>query len=205
MRADDPRHGTIAGVSEHQRLGFPVCGSCRRAKMRYEKARHLGITGNKVLAIGAQRRVGALRTAGWTTAEIARTAGYVGASSIKYLFDATTITRSTAAKIAAAYDELCDREPTAFHANRARTWAAKSSDFPPPSAWFGVDIDDPDAQPDPGWSDWPNGKKPMAATLEDFDWLVDQGESPERAAERLGVDVKTIADYRRRAAKQVAA
>lgn len=41
MDANDPRHGTNRGASQHSRDGEPPCDACRAAKSRYNKGRML--------------------------------------------------------------------------------------------------------------------------------------------------------------------
>lgn len=86
---------------------------------------------------------------------------------------------------------------------------ARNAGHLPPLAWD-----------DPGWLAAPKGWQPVVdvapvrtvgrpevatGIVEDFDWLVSQGESERQAADRLGVHRGTIRDYRRRLAKREAA
>jgi hypothetical protein len=48
----------------------------------------------------------------------------------------------------------------------------------------------------------PGRPEVLTQILEDFDWLTSAGESPEKAAERVGVTLATIRDYRLRAARR---
>lgn len=182
MRADDPRHGTIAGWSFHQRTGFPMCGSCRRAKMRYEKSRLLGRP-LKVPTLGSQRRIQALRALGWSLAEIAREGGWVsGHAAFKYALTAETITRTSADRIAAVYDRLSMTPATGPCATRVRNHAARSG-WPPPLAWD--DPDDPDERPQ-GWQYRPSTRR------DDLEGLVDRGAGITEACAVLNISKKGV-------------
>lgn len=162
MRADDPRHGTMAGYNAHTRSGFPICGSCRLAKRRYDKRRIMA-GGFKVSTLGSRRRVEALRALGYSLNDIAAAAGYKPVhSAIKYVMTAETMTASTAARIDRAFEALCMTPATGPRAGRNRRHAARMG-WPPPLAW--ADIDDPNEQPE-NWHYIPNDRGDALAELE---------------------------------------
>lgn len=161
MSPDDPRHGTIAGYIAHGRTRTPTCDPCRRAKMRYEKARL--VTGpRKVSALGTQRRLQALRALGWSLDDIAVACGYTGGGAFRYLLKSDTVTRATAAKVAAVYEQLALTTPTSHRAPFCRRHAARQG-WPPPLAWD--DIDNPDEQP----TDWHYQPGDRGDLLEELD------------------------------------
>lgn len=149
-------------------------------------------------AIGVQRRLRALCAAGWSMQEVATFVGTTHADNYRKLLirsNVKYVRESMAQAITNAYSTLASlNPPDERSASRSRN-RARSNGWAPPSAWIDVDIDDPEAQPDPGWR--PRGYGDKADLVEDFDWLVSQGESAELAAERLGVQVATIRTYRR--------
>jgi transcriptional regulator with XRE-family HTH domain len=114
------------------------------------------------------------------------------------------VRRSTAERIAALYDELSmqlpdESTPTGRkNASYARTVARKRG-WLPPLAWDDIDQDE---SPRTGQSRPPGRPGVLTQILEDFDWLTSAGESPEKAAERVGVTLATIRDYRLRAARR---
>lgn len=147
MAADDPRHGTVAGYNAHRRANFPICDACRRAKMRYEKARQLAGGVLKVPAVGTQRRIRALRALGYSLGDITRGGGWCDHTALDYALGADTITAATADRVAATYERLSMRLADGPKANRLRMLAARKG-WPPPLAWD--NLDDPDEQPH-GW------------------------------------------------------
>jgi hypothetical protein len=208
MRADDPRHGTNAGHRAHFTHGVPMCDPCRAAHAEYKRR----VAARKYLAradaltvpsLGVVRRIRALQAIGWSLGELDKRLGH-GDGRCKggpnYLWNVLNRPRvriATHHKVVALFEVLADC-PGPSGRTRA---TARRNGWHPPSAWLGVDIDDPDAQPDPGWSDPATrgrNARPMAHVVEDFDWLVSQGESENHAAERLGVTTATIRDYRLR-------
>lgn len=198
MRADDPRHGTNAGYDAGCR------GSCcRRAAAEYERQRRydtiLGRPPRTLDAQGTQRRIQALVAIGYTFREIAERLG-VSHDRARGLATRPTqfVRRTTADDVAAVFEELCMKPaPEGWHSSYAKTTARRNG-WLPPLAW--LDIDDPDERPDAGKEARPGRPEVLPDVLEDFDWLVSAGESPEKAAERVGVALATIDRYRLRLA-----
>lgn len=183
MKADDPRHGTVAGYNHHNRTGFPACGSCRSAKMRYEKARLIKGGSLKVPAIGTRRRIQALRALGYSLGELAAAGGWkTEHAAFKYPMLAETITAATAARVADVYERLCMTRATGPRANRLRM-AALNKGWLPPLAWD--NIDDPNEQP----TDW---RYQPADRVDLFHDLVDQGASISTVCNKLRVSRDTL-------------
>lgn len=202
MRADDPRHGQNRGYIQHQRDGEEPCRPCADAHAYYQRHRDYDKQRGRrriVPTVGLVRRVRALRRIGWSTTMIAQEAGWKFAESLQYPLRNPTCNVATFNRVAEVYDRLSTKPAPFSSASVRTTRRAERLGHPPPSAWFGVDIDDPAAEPDPGWS--PAARTSGVAVevlLEDFDWLVEQGESEDRAAARLGVKLHTVRDTRRR-------
>lgn len=145
MAPEDPRHGTVAGYSQHIRSRVEPCEPCRRAQMRYSKGWKLrNLDGARATrpAIGSQRRVRALMRIGWSTNQIADRSG-IGMGTVSRIANGTTprLSRAVADAVAALFEELSlTHGPADVVARRAaaRGWA-------PPLAWD--DIDNPDEKP----------------------------------------------------------
>jgi DNA-binding CsgD family transcriptional regulator len=162
--------------------------------------------------IGTVRRIHALVALGHTMSSLAQRLG-VTQQSVNNLakIPQAYVRRSTAERIAALYDELSmqlpdESTPTGRkNAAYARTVARKRG-WRPPLAWDDRAIDDPDARPyAPARQNRPGHPETATATLEDFEWLIRSGESPEQAANRLGVTLATIERYRLRVAARLEA
>jgi hypothetical protein len=107
-------------------------------------------------AAGTQRRLQALMARGWSLQAIARAEGLRAPQLARALEDPALITPKLAADVSAAYDRLWNVEPpqqteaerdladAAAEAARIRGWA-------PPLAWDDDQIDQPGAEPEPGW------------------------------------------------------
>jgi hypothetical protein len=188
-----------------------MCDACREAGTRYMKRRRLRIQNGEQLTvprIGAQRRIQALMTLGWTGTDIARACGWLDRSSVLQIlrppnrgWNDRGILRATHDAIAAAYDAMSMTPPEHMTPARSRVRnMALRRGYPVPMAW-----DDPDRDEHPHGvtpRSRPGRPEVLHAILEDFDWLTSAGESPEKAAERVGVTLSTIRDYRLRAARR---
>lgn len=197
MSPDDPRHGEERGYFAHHRDGEQACDPCITGHRIAEKRRLLrrmnGVP-SWVPALGSQRRIQALAAIGWRFADISEQVGWKRAHEpVKSVMTQAMISRHNAKRITAAYMELSGKPGPSTRV----IVAAKKRGWPEPSAWFGVDIDDPDATPDPGWSE--PTRPSLRALIEDFDWLVSQGETEHAAAARIGVRLDNFRDSRRRA------
>lgn len=117
-----------------------------RPEMRYR----LGAP-RLVPAIGVQRRIQALRTLGWTVAEIARRAGKTSKSVVLYL-DQESVTYEAHQAIARVYDQMWDKTPPRDTPEQNRLYLrskrhAERQGWAGPLAWDDDTIDDPDAKP----------------------------------------------------------
>lgn len=153
--------------------------------------------------VGIQRRIHALHAQGWTSQALATEAG-VSVKAVLTLRDREPrqqVRRPFALAVIAAYDRMCTRLPPT-HTRRDREIATKArkraeaNGWHPPFAWD--DIDNPYAVPDYGTVENRPVGRPIAGTIEDYDFLIRCGESPERAAERVGVNLASIRDQRTR-------
>lgn len=210
MSPDDPRHGTYAGHVAHSEHGVPMCEACRAAGTRYMKRRRMRVQNGEQLTVprlGAQRRIQALATLGWTATDIAEACGWADRASVSQILRPPNrgwsdrgIFRATHDKLAAAYDDLSTREPYLTPArSRVRNWARRNG-WAAPIAWDDIDNDAEPYAPTPRHE---AGRRiVLTDVLEDFDWLVSCGEAPEKAAQRVGVALTTIRDYRTRAIRR---
>lgn len=156
--------------------------------------------GAKVDATGTRRRLQGLVTLGYSQSKLAERLG-VGPANFGTMFHHRgQVLKATADAVQVIYDELSmtPAVPTSSHdaggIQRAKNRAAYFK-WLPPLAWDDEAIDDPTATPAG------IGEQGRRDTLEDFDWLVDNGESPEQAAATLGVTFGAIERARfRRAA-----
>jgi hypothetical protein len=135
-----------------------------------------------VPAVGAQRRVGALRCMGWGTREInawARAAGLV--LDVKRLPRRRQVTRATHEAVCAAYEALWRSAGPNDQVRRR----APGEGHHPPMAWDDDTIDNPSAQPYA-----PPQKRrgsQRRVELDDVEHLLSFGEPFERIAAQLGV------------------
>lgn len=146
--------------------------------------RILGVTPNPFLVPSwpIVRRLRALAALGWTTVALADATG-VNARVISSVRAGgqPTITRDIAARLRDAYERL---SMTTHDSARTKARAAAAG-WAPPLAWD--DIDDPGETPAT-----PRDQRAGRADLDEWLHLVRGGESPTRAAERLGVKLDAI-------------
>ena len=203
MTPDDPRHGQNAGWDAHRADDEEPCQPCRDAAAAYEYRRRIDAYLGKprtLSPVGSTRRIRGLVAIGYTFGQIGDALDVGHDQPRKWANDQRFIRSSSAARIAALYDAWWDTPPAEvtgrdkWRASYARTTATRNG-WHTPTAWFGVDIDDPAAEPDPGWKE---RRRTFDEMLEDFAWLVEQGESEQTAADRLGVRLSSIRDQRSR-------
>lgn len=178
-----PDHGTLSRYKNHG----CICDPCRRANRLYDKVRKYEGTPRLVDSTGTRRRIQALQAIGWSTTRLAAELG-VCQQRITHYTSGDTVNRKTANRVAALFDRLSmhpvdDSVPGAIRTKRN----AARNGYPPPLAFD--DIDDPNEKP----------RKSVLhkagrhnADIDEWLFLVRGGESPERAAERLGVDIRAI-------------
>lgn len=202
MSPDDPRHGTYAGAVAHYLSGVKTCAPCREAGAAYRRDRRTRLyfarsSNLMVPSIGTIRRVQALVALGHSMRDIDEALGRrYGYTSLKLKRYPVTTYPKVAEEYAEVYERLCMIRPEGSLADRTRRLAARNG-WLPPLAW--LDIDDPNEVPDTSKPEKrPSAGRPTAHTLEDFDWLVSNGESEETALARLGVTRYAIEAARRR-------
>lgn len=161
-------------------------------------AEHLA-DGANIPAHGTRRRLQALVAIGYSQRFLAERLGINPGNFGTMLHHRPQVTVATADKVKALYDELSmtprtgTDQRTKISVSRAKKRAAWFM-WLPPLAWDDDDIDNPFATPAEMERD------DRRDVVEDFDWLVEQGESPEHAAERLGVALASIERTRERRA-----
>lgn len=200
MRPDDPRHGEERGYFAHRKAGQQPCAPCTVAHRAAQKRRTLrAMQGDPAWlpVLGSRRRLQALHRLGWSTARIADEAGRSREQMRDILTRHRYVTASVAQMVTEVYDRLSMTLPTGPRVNDTRQ-RAEAAGWLPPLAWTDIDTD-----PEPTRAPKPNGRpEVLFSVLEDFDWLTSAGESPEKAAARVGVALATIRDYRLRAARR---
>lgn len=97
----------------------------------------------RIDATGTRRRLNALVATGWHTTTIAADLG-VTKQRVHQWRHARRVTATTAHQVAQLYEHRRHQPGPARHRLHHRTLHAA---HPPPDAWTGVDIDDPDARP----------------------------------------------------------
>jgi hypothetical protein len=154
---------TLASIAERAGLSISTVnrvmyGRNRKAALHTQTQ---GATAAKLLALtprvnaafipsaGTRRRLQALCAIGWTLHEQGARLGML-VHSLRYIMRVgATVRSTTAAKIAAMYDELsCLPAPDGPAARAVRRLAARRG-FAPPLAWDEDSIDDPTASPAP--------------------------------------------------------
>lgn len=154
--------------------------------------------GTRVPAVGSRRRLQALVHQGWSVQKLANRLG-VDRQRLDSLVHGlhAMVTAETAVAVRELYDDLWDQAPpersredrSAAAAARTR---ARRAGWAPPLAWDEDTIDDPAAVPQHEVT-VPNplpGRR--GVDLDEWMHLVRSGESPERAARRLGVALGAV-------------
>jgi len=138
--------GSNAGYQRHYTNRESPCRACKdahnRTKKDYRKRLYLARGPVHIPADGTRRRLQALVVMGWPLADLGDRLG-VHLANLSRWIRADNVARSTAARVAALYDELWDQPgPSEKGAKRAKTrgWL-------PPLAWDDDTIDDPAARP----------------------------------------------------------
>lgn len=156
------------------------------------------VGGQWVPAIYAARRIQALTALGYSVHWQAVQLGYQKQNMIGLIRgEKPFITSTVDQRIREHYERHSMTPPSAASRferasiTKAKNMAATHG-WVPPLAWN--NIDDPNEVPDVGATLQRGDSR--RALVENFDWLVSQGESPEGAASRLGIQVATIANYR---------
>lgn len=188
------RHGSV----NDYRRGCRCPDACEARRLYVKRIKVGRALPGYVSSVGTGRRVRALAALGWSAADVGQHLG-LHRNTIAQLGNdrRATILRSTAARIAAVYDEL---QGTPGPSVRARNFARKAG-WPPPHLWD--DIDDPDARP---VDDAPVSMGKYRVDLDEIDFLMSQGYPLAKAAERCGVREDSVRTaMRRREQRQDAA
>jgi hypothetical protein len=129
---DDPRHGTnrgyLAGCHE-------AC--CRAAHAAEQRAYRAEGRPRLVAAAPTVRRIEALACRGWSQRALAARLGRAR-SYLQHVVHRDLVWRTTAAKVAVLFDELCDVDRLDAIGNRVRAEATARGAVPP---WGWVDIE----------------------------------------------------------------
>lgn len=197
------RSGVSHGALSKLIYGAPLPDGTRRppsARIRNQSAEALmalrpDVTvladGAVVDATGARRRLQALAVNGWSVQQVSQHSGIDRQALDKVMRQSTTSAR-TARAVRKAYDQLWNQQPTeATHHEKCAVSAtrnrAKAAGWAPPMTWDDETIDDPTATAVP---DAAPGRR--GADLDEWKHLVRLGETPVRAAERIGVTLNTV-------------
>lgn len=140
-------------------------------------------------SVGTCRRLQALVAIGWTESQLAERMGMDMGNFWGLLCGLRQrVTSGNAARAAQIFSTLWDQPQTGHYADNARRIAARRG-WHPPLAW-----DDIDADPAPAIADVPaRMSKEGDVFLEDVEFLLNSGESPEQVAIILGRKPGTIA------------
>lgn len=149
-------------------------------------------------AAGTRRRMQALAAVGWSASRLAGLLGVERAHVGRIIRgDNLRVSAATARAVRGLYGELWDRPPPEgtrwekVSVSRTRSHARQQG-WAPALAWD--DIDDPDAEPVPGWE---RGRR--EGIPEDVAELGRYGEHPDSIAARVGVSPDTVRQYLKRA------
>jgi hypothetical protein len=173
------RHGTAGALRHGCTCPDARADNARRCKQR----RVLGNQDVFQSPVGTTRRLQALSSIGWPQSVLAARLG-TDQAFVSYLQRGVgrSVTRATAAKVAAVFDAL-SMTPGPSQSSRMRS---ASKGWAPPLAWDDEAIDDPAASPVTWLPSTPVDRRA------EFAWLVEGGETVERAARRVGVSLKTL-------------
>ena len=198
------RIAELAGVAPptvssmlYGRSGRPPTGKIRvdtaRALLAFQPALADLPPTAPVAADGTVRRLQALAATGWSAQRLAGDLN-INKTHVRKIICGKypRVTAATARAVRGLYDSLWDRPPPEgdrwekVAAVRTRNHARQQG-WPPPCAWNDDEIDNPDAQPVPGWER--DGQRETAGDVAE---LVEFGVPPDAIAARLGVSRWTV-------------
>lgn len=173
------------------------CAPCKEGHRRYGVLRDLNPDRLTIDSTGTARRIQALAAIGWSYPLIAAQLG-VKTPRVGHLARQMhdRVTRTVHNQVATMYRELCMKTPPQgtraerYAVTRAKA-AAAANGWAPPLAWN--NIDNPHETPQGV------GFRKGHADPEEWMFLVNAGEDPNRAAQRFGVTITAIAHAARRA------
>lgn len=204
------RSGVGTGCLSKLLWGSPTRGAAPSRRIRPATADALlavrpdrVAAGQNVDPTGTHRRLQALVAAGWSQAQLANRLGMLR-SNFGRMIGSRTVLASTRDAVAALYERIAYAAPPAGNhherqaASRARNYAAARG-WPPPAAWFAVDIDDPAAVPDvEGVRTVTRRGRPVEDVVEDAADLARAGVLWEVACTRLGMSQDAVDNALRR-------
>ena len=160
-------------------------------------------------AWGTQRRLRALASRGWSPQAIESATGIPAGDVAAAISEQRTFDPDLGHQVLAAYNQLWNQQPPAATprdrqlADTTRT-AAERTGWPPPLAWDDDLIDQPHADPAPGWKPSRTKLRRSADLDEDMAWVREHGgyrHAPLSAvAARLGVTRAALEKARARTA-----
>jgi transcriptional regulator with XRE-family HTH domain len=192
----DHAHGQ---TSTCRSLHHCKCDDCREFAKQYEFWRQAQIKRGKPLlipSIGTQRRIRALHRMGYSQRAVARLAGRTE-PWVTHLMRVDKVKPATAELIAGIYDTCWMTPATGITPTdiaaiaKCRRYAEKAG-WPGPLEWDDIDHD---AEPIPLDEAEKQGKG--SRVLEDAEWLLNHGESPEHVAKTLGRTAGSLAKLAR--------
>lgn len=151
-------------------------------------------------ATGTTRRIQALVALGWSQSKIAAQLGIAPPNFTALVHGRSNTTVATARAVAELYDDWSMSPPPAqSHRDKISVSRSKRhaqiAGWAPPLAWDEDQLDDPEATPD-------LGQPSKRDVVEDYDWLVSNGESAESAAQIVGISPESVERARARAIKK---
>jgi hypothetical protein len=162
---------------------------------------------------GTQRRLQALASRGWSARAIQAATGIPARRIAGALTGERATSRDLNLRVAAAYNQLWDRQPPrATRREQALGDTARADaeryGWAPPMAWDDDIIDLPDGQPAPGWKPPAYPVRRSAELVEDANWVrAHDGyrlASLSQVAARLGVTQSALTKAEGRAADREA-
>lgn len=196
------RHGSIDAYNKYRCR----CPEARSKKVRantIHALRKLSGQPGLVDATGTRRRIQALHALGWRAIDLAARLDCT-APAVRQIKWRTTVQRSTAAAVAALYDDLADHHgPSARLRAAAVTWG-----WLQPLWWDEDTIDDPSFDPRVAYKDTePSPASVRAVLVENVADLTRKGWSAARVAHQLQVSQRRVVRIRSelRAAGQLSA
>jgi hypothetical protein len=133
------RHGTYSSF----RYGCTCPDAVEENRLYQKRYRGRRLPSRRIPAVGIARRICALQAIGWPLEDIARRAGTTP-QAINQVKRQKWVQYDKAQRLLRIYDELSMTPgPSGITRSRART-----AGHAPPLAWWGRDIDNPDALPD---------------------------------------------------------
>ncbi len=154
----------------------------------------LDLVGDRVSAAGTLRRLQALRALGWPETVLAQR---LGVKRLR-LGQGGWVRRRVARAVRELYDEL-SMTPGPSQRTRAR---AVRAGLVPPLAWDDDELDDPGAVPVATEPALDVAGLGLAGVFEDYEWLLEVGENPDRAARRCGRSLWAVTKAAERAGRR---